>query len=126
MLLHPPYAMCGTELAYAATSQSYSPPCCDGLGTSYPISLRVCYAMSGTGIAYVAMLSCYAYAVRCPVLAWRMVLLYTDSVWCKGIKSTELAYCATGYHSRGQPQGYAPTVCCYGVSGTEIAYGAMR
>eukprot|EP00961_Rhodomonas_salina_P154139 2076372-Rhodomonas_salina.1 len=67
------YAMPGTDLVYAATSpppqsaHGVSTLQWDSAGTAAAISLRACYTMSGTGIAY-GVISPYALAMRCPVL----------------------------------------------------------
>eukprot|EP00961_Rhodomonas_salina_P303372 3941208-Rhodomonas_salina.2 len=73
-----------------------------GTGIAYVISLRACYAISGTDIAYGASSPC-AFATRCP----RMVLCA-----CYAMSSTEIAY------------GAIPLRACYATSGTEIAYDA--
>eukprot|EP00961_Rhodomonas_salina_P118643 1597324-Rhodomonas_salina.2 len=68
-----------------------------GVQVSAPISLRACYAMSGTDIAYcdIALRACYAMshtdlayraisrAMRCPVLTYRMVLcIFARAIPC--------------------------------------------
>eukprot|EP00961_Rhodomonas_salina_P048251 647740-Rhodomonas_salina.5 len=97
------YALSGTDLGYAATrcSTRIASASADHTVAS-PISLRTHYAKSGTdlgllpspyalatrcprmmilgrcmepGGARAGSLSCYALALRCPVLKWRLVLL---------------------------------------------------
>eukprot|EP00961_Rhodomonas_salina_P212794 2874201-Rhodomonas_salina.3 len=71
-------------------------------------SLRACYAMSGTGIAYrdMHLRACYAMSgtgiaygtTPCPVLSQHMVLRhvrYWHTIWCYATPSTEIDYAAT-------------------------------
>eukprot|EP00961_Rhodomonas_salina_P133130 1791222-Rhodomonas_salina.4 len=80
-----------TDGAYA-TTRHHAPTLVDTFGTRCPLSLRACYAMSGTDLAYQAHscsqpytvsstlrlpgydppLACYASATRCPVLNWHI------------------------------------------------------
>eukprot|EP00961_Rhodomonas_salina_P213269 2880595-Rhodomonas_salina.2 len=69
--LPPPYAISGTDLAYAATRQSghdYYHLCCGWVSHSFSpgTSLRAPCAMSGTDVAYGA-LSAYTRSARCSV-----------------------------------------------------------
>eukprot|EP00961_Rhodomonas_salina_P030666 412478-Rhodomonas_salina.1 len=107
----------------------------------YPVPARylprVCYAMSGTELAYGAtdggvactVLSPYAPAMRCPVLMERTVYGAIALRRRYGVSGTERAYGATG---RGGGVGlychwYLPTRvlrACYAMCGTDVAYGA--
>eukprot|EP00961_Rhodomonas_salina_P024812 334180-Rhodomonas_salina.1 len=141
MLLRASYAVRGTDGAYAATRL----PCrfttggreggggrgssgCYGHVTS-AMSLRACYAMSGTDVGYVVLatrgpgvLSTYALATQCPVLSWCMMLPGTGGTG--GESGTRRG----GLRSRVLSP-YPPTRRCprmaspYAMPGTDLAYG---
>eukprot|EP00961_Rhodomonas_salina_P010310 138426-Rhodomonas_salina.1 len=72
---------------------------------SRAISLRACYAVSGTDLAY-ALLPPY-YAVRSTDIAISLRA-------CCAMSGTDLAYRAIGLRP------------CYAMSNTDVAYGATR
>eukprot|EP00961_Rhodomonas_salina_P279807 3779772-Rhodomonas_salina.2 len=96
MLLPASYAMCGTELGYAATSLL----CGDqdsqlGQEQQVPIALRASYAMSGTDLAYGATSLRAFYAMSSTGLAYGAALLRA----CYAMPGTDLA-CGPRLRSR--------------------------
>eukprot|EP00961_Rhodomonas_salina_P008005 108561-Rhodomonas_salina.1 len=94
MLLHTPYAVCGTNSAYG-TAQLYSTYTFEKVGVLIAHTAQVppychsvrCFAMCGTGIAYADLRA----APTVPLHDVR----YCPAVWCYVMCGTELGYGAT-------------------------------
>eukprot|EP00961_Rhodomonas_salina_P261626 3535963-Rhodomonas_salina.3 len=132
-------AMSGTRRMTRGSKRSSSsrpqPP-----RVSSPISLRACYAISGTGIAYGAISLRACYAISGTDLAYGAISLRA----CYAMSGTDLAYGASSGGSSnssntaaaGRILGYFPTRLlrdvryAHSVSlrmpGTDLAYGARR
>eukprot|EP00961_Rhodomonas_salina_P003929 54166-Rhodomonas_salina.1 len=126
--------MSGTALAYRGTEGAGTSRGKCGLGTrGCAITLRACYAVCGTELAYAAM--------RCPVLSWRTLLCgvrrmsrmldappsFSPSPSSPFSPSPEYAAAAAAGGGGGGERGRAGGgIACYAVSGTELAYPATR
>eukprot|EP00961_Rhodomonas_salina_P073203 983480-Rhodomonas_salina.2 len=77
--------MSGTDLVYGATSRRASPT------EQVAISLRACYAMSGTDLANDDVSLCACYAMSGTEIAYGAISLRA----CYTMPSTDLAYGAT-------------------------------
>eukprot|EP00961_Rhodomonas_salina_P083016 1115479-Rhodomonas_salina.2 len=152
MLLGVGNAVCGTDLGYAARPSPvahHQLPA--GLKQPGPISLRACYALSGTDLACGAgiyLRACYALSGTDLAHAAAMLAAFhmdfaagaqpvedfaahvrsatpTCLRACYAMPGTDLAL-RTCYAMRGTELAYGASISAYAMRGTERAYGATR